>query len=120
MLLPFMHAPAQCIMHISSSAAPSKLLSAFSYHCNGGGRCEISQLCHVRAGHMHPPFFAIMNEIQEGLRYMFQTKSKYVCLISGTGHSGGSRHWLWLSAQYLAASDAEHPSHNGRIPYVAD
>ncbi|CAL5222062.1 g4362 [Coccomyxa viridis] len=39
-------------------------------------------------GHMHPAFFAIMDEIQDGLRYMFQTKSKYVCLISGTGHSG--------------------------------
>ena len=37
---------------------------------------------------MHPPLFAIMDEIQEGLRYMFQTKSKYVLLISGTGHAG--------------------------------
>ena len=42
---------------------------------------------------MHPPFFAIMDEIQDGLRYMFQTKSKYVCLISGTGHAGGSGGW---------------------------
>lgn len=47
---------------------------------------EPSSIC---AGHMHPAFFAIMDEIQDGLRYMFQTKSKYVCLISGTGHSGG-------------------------------
>ncbi|CAK0786663.1 hypothetical protein CVIRNUC_009877 [Coccomyxa viridis] len=39
-------------------------------------------------GHLHPPFLAIMDEIQDGLRYMFQTKSKYVCLISGTGHAG--------------------------------
>ncbi|KAK9796979.1 hypothetical protein WJX73_006302 [Symbiochloris irregularis] len=39
-------------------------------------------------GHMHPPFFAIMDEIQEGLRYLFQTKSPYVLLVSGTGHAG--------------------------------
>ncbi|CAL8465427.1 g4963 [Coccomyxa elongata] len=39
-------------------------------------------------GHMHPPFFAIMDEIQDGLRYLFQTASKHVLLISGTGHAG--------------------------------
>lgn len=39
-------------------------------------------------GHMHPPFISIMDEIQEGLRYLFQTKSKYVLLVSGTGHAG--------------------------------
>ncbi|KAK9903304.1 hypothetical protein WJX75_002360 [Coccomyxa subellipsoidea] len=39
-------------------------------------------------GHMHPPFFTIMNEIQDGLKYLFQTSSKYVLLISGTGHAG--------------------------------
>ena len=39
---------------------------------------------------MHPPFFAIMDEIQEGLRYLFQTKSKYGRLVSGTGHAGSS------------------------------
>lgn len=39
-------------------------------------------------GHMHPPFFRIMDEIQEGLRYVFQTKSKYVLLVAGSGHAG--------------------------------
>ena len=34
-----------------------------------------------------------MDEIQEGLRYLFQTKSKYVCLISGSGHAGSIRLW---------------------------
>jgi hypothetical protein len=29
-----------------------------------------------------------MNEIQDGLKYLFQTSSKYVLLISGTGHAG--------------------------------
>ncbi|KAG1673233.1 hypothetical protein FOA52_013113 [Chlamydomonas sp. UWO 241] len=39
-------------------------------------------------GHMHPPFLAIMDEIQEGLRYTFQTDSKYTLCVSGTGHAG--------------------------------
>ena len=41
-------------------------------------------------GHMHPPFFHIMDEIQAGLRYLFQTESKYTCLMSGTGHAGAA------------------------------
>ncbi|KAK9807220.1 hypothetical protein WJX73_010527 [Symbiochloris irregularis] len=39
-------------------------------------------------GHMHPPFFKIMDEIQQGLRYVFQTNSKHVLMVSGTGHAG--------------------------------
>lgn len=39
-------------------------------------------------GHMHPPFFKIMDEIQGGLRYAFQTSTKNTCLMSGTGHTG--------------------------------
>eukprot|EP00887_Chlorella_sp_A99_P000709 scaffold5.g709.t1 len=50
-------------------------------------------------GHMHPPFLAIMDEIQQGLRYLFQTTSNYTLaslqlpytlniLASGTGHAG--------------------------------
>eukprot|EP00878_Enallax_costatus_P007361 GHUV01007710.1.p1 GENE.GHUV01007710.1~~GHUV01007710.1.p1 ORF type:complete len:415 (+),score=114.74 GHUV01007710.1:230-1474(+) len=39
-------------------------------------------------GHMHPPFIKIMDEIKEGLRYMFQTESPYTLMISGTGHAG--------------------------------
>ena len=27
----------------------------------------------------------IMDEIQAGLRYMFQTESKYTCLVTGSG-----------------------------------
>jgi alanine-glyoxylate transaminase/serine-glyoxylate transaminase/serine-pyruvate transaminase len=29
-----------------------------------------------------------MDEISEGLRYMFQTKSPYTLMVSGTGHAG--------------------------------
>ncbi|CAK0772136.1 hypothetical protein CVIRNUC_003932 [Coccomyxa viridis] len=39
-------------------------------------------------GHMHPPFFKIMDEIQAGLQYVFQTNSKYTLMVSGTGHAG--------------------------------
>jgi len=39
-------------------------------------------------GHMHPPFLKIMDEISEGLRYAFQTDSKYTLMVSGTGHAG--------------------------------
>lgn len=52
-------------------------------------------------GHMHPPFFKIMNEIQEGLQYVFQTSSKYTLLISGTGHAGtllAALLWEWICA----------------------
>ncbi|KAG0728132.1 Serine--pyruvate aminotransferase, mitochondrial [Chionoecetes opilio] len=30
----------------------------------------------------------IMDEVKEGLRYLFQTKSEVVCCVSGTGHAG--------------------------------
>ncbi|KAF6263065.1 pyridoxal phosphate-dependent transferase [Scenedesmus sp. NREL 46B-D3] len=39
-------------------------------------------------GHMHPPFLKIMDEISDGLRYLFQTDSKYTLMVSGTGHAG--------------------------------
>lgn len=39
-------------------------------------------------GHMHPPFLKIMDEIQSGLQYVFQTDSPYTTLMSGSGHAG--------------------------------
>ena len=35
-------------------------------------------------GHLHPPFLAIMDEIQQGLRYLMQTTSPYVLLVRGS------------------------------------
>ena len=32
--------------------------------------------------------FLPLAEIQQGLRYVFQTKSKYVLLVAGSGHAG--------------------------------
>lgn len=37
---------------------------------------------------MHPPYFKLMDEVQEGLRYVFQTDTKYTLCMSGTGHAG--------------------------------
>lgn len=39
-------------------------------------------------GHLHPEVLQIMDEIKEGLRYLFQTKADVVCCVSGTGHAG--------------------------------
>jgi alanine-glyoxylate transaminase/serine-glyoxylate transaminase/serine-pyruvate transaminase len=41
-----------------------------------------------------------MDECQAGLRYLFQTQSKYVLLISGTGHAGK------LQADHALAQEA--------------
>lgn len=32
--------------------------------------------------------FQIMDEVKEGLKYIFQTKTDVVCCVSGTGHAG--------------------------------
>lgn len=38
-------------------------------------------------GHMHKEFLKVMDEIMEGLRYVFQTENKVTIAISGTGHA---------------------------------
>ena len=38
-------------------------------------------------GHMHKEFLNVMDEIMEGLRYLFQTDNKLTIAISGTGHA---------------------------------
>lgn len=39
-------------------------------------------------GHLDPEFLALMNEVQELLRYVFQTKNELTIPISGTGSAG--------------------------------
>jgi alanine-glyoxylate transaminase/serine-glyoxylate transaminase/serine-pyruvate transaminase len=39
-------------------------------------------------GHGHQEFFTVMDDIQSGLRYAFQTKNKLALAVSGTGHAG--------------------------------
>lgn len=42
-------------------------------------------MCPVAAAppRRHPPFLKIMDEVQQGLRYLFQTDSKYTLCASG-------------------------------------
>src|SRR3970282_2612001 len=39
-------------------------------------------------GHLDPAFLHIMDEVQEMLRYTFQTKNKLTIPVSGTGSAG--------------------------------
>ncbi len=39
-------------------------------------------------GHLDPQFLTIMNEVQELLRFVFQTKNEFTLPISGTGSAG--------------------------------
>uniref|UniRef100_A0A2C9JY92 Alanine--glyoxylate aminotransferase n=1 Tax=Biomphalaria glabrata TaxID=6526 RepID=A0A2C9JY92_BIOGL len=38
-------------------------------------------------GHLHPEFTKIMDEVKEGIQYLFQTKNGWTFAISGTGHA---------------------------------
>ena len=39
-------------------------------------------------GHLDPRFIALMNEVQDLLRYVFQTKNPLTIPVSGTGSAG--------------------------------
>src|SRR5687767_9138678 len=39
-------------------------------------------------GHLDPAFLALMDDIQAGLRFIFQTKNRFTIAISGTGSAG--------------------------------
>jgi len=39
-------------------------------------------------GHLDPTFLALMDDIQAGLRFIFQTKNRFTIAISGTGSAG--------------------------------
>lgn len=36
-------------------------------------------------GHLHPEFLRIMDDVREGIKYVFQTKNKLTFAVSGTG-----------------------------------
>ena len=38
-------------------------------------------------GHLHPEFYAIMDEIQAGLKYAFQTENSLTLAVDGSGHA---------------------------------
>jgi alanine-glyoxylate transaminase/serine-glyoxylate transaminase/serine-pyruvate transaminase len=48
----------------------------------------LSALAHPPVGHLDPDFIALMNEVQELLRYVFQTENRLTIPVSGTGSAG--------------------------------
>ncbi|KAB7494767.1 Serine--pyruvate aminotransferase, mitochondrial, partial [Armadillidium nasatum] len=65
---------------------PSKLLL-------GPGPSNVSErvlrsMTSPMLGHLHPEFLKIMDDVKEGLKYLFQTEAQNVFCISGTGHAG--------------------------------
>jgi hypothetical protein len=59
-------------------------------------------------GHMHPPFLAIMDEIRQGLSWLFQTRSKATCLVSGTGHAGEEEGFLFVLSFFFVFVSISH------------
>jgi len=45
-------------------------------------------MAHPLVGHLDPKFIELMKEVQEGLRYVFQTKNQMTLPVSGTGSAG--------------------------------
>jgi alanine-glyoxylate transaminase/serine-glyoxylate transaminase/serine-pyruvate transaminase len=45
-------------------------------------------MAHPLVGHLDPQFIALMNEVQELLRFVFQTENRLTVPISGTGSAG--------------------------------
>lgn len=44
--------------------------------------------CKSLLGHLHPEFTKIMDDVREGIKYLFQTNNKLTFAVSGTGHAG--------------------------------
>ncbi|XP_023016079.2 alanine--glyoxylate aminotransferase [Leptinotarsa decemlineata] len=65
--------PSKTLMGPGPSNAPPRVLQAMSYSV---------------LGHMHQETFQIMDEIKEGIKYLFQTKNELSLAISASGHSG--------------------------------
>jgi len=39
-------------------------------------------------GHLHPEFLVIMEDVKQGLKYLFQTCNELTIAVSGSGHAG--------------------------------
>lgn len=57
-------------------------------------------------GHLHPPFVKIMDEIQDGLRYVFQVKKAVFSLSLPLFFSG-----LFFFSAFFSTSTASFSSH---------
>ncbi|KAG7172700.1 alanine--glyoxylate aminotransferase-like isoform X2 [Homarus americanus] len=80
-------------MDVSQPQSLKKALSVPNKLLMGPGPVNIPLRVHnammkPMLGHLHPEFTEIMDEVKEGLRYIFQTKANVVCCVSGTGHAG--------------------------------
>lgn len=49
---------------------------------------RVAQACSLQLGHMHSEMFKVMDEIKEGMRYVFQTQNPWTLVVSGPGHLG--------------------------------
>ncbi len=48
----------------------------------------LQAMAHPLVGHLDPQFIALMNEVQDLLRYVFQTSNEMTIPVSGTGSAG--------------------------------
>ncbi|KAG5896868.1 hypothetical protein JTB14_017682 [Gonioctena quinquepunctata] len=65
--------PKKILMGPGPSSASPRVLQAMS---------------HSVLGHMHSETFQIMDEIKEGIKYVFQTRNELTLAITASGHSG--------------------------------
>lgn len=49
---------------------------------------RVAQACSLQLGHMHQETFRTMDEIKDGMRYLFQTSNPWTLVVSGPGHLG--------------------------------
>src|SRR5512133_1385638 len=48
----------------------------------------LQAMAHPLVGHLDPQFITLMNEVQDLLRYVFQTSNPMTIPVSGTGSAG--------------------------------
>lgn len=71
-LLKSMSFPQKLLMGPGPSNAPPRVLNASALPL---------------LGHLHTEFIQIMDEVKEGIQYLFQTKNEWTVCVSGTGHA---------------------------------
>jgi len=72
-LLTPLHIPKKLLLGPGPSNCPNRIRHASS----------LSML-----GHLHPEFLAIMDDVKQGLKYLFQTCNELTIAVSGSGHAG--------------------------------
>lgn len=80
---------------MATSTAPKSLLRPMTFPRKlllGPGPSNVSPRVAAACalpllGHLHPEFVQIMDEVKEGIQYIFQTNNSLTLAISGTGHA---------------------------------